>query len=59
MISLVQRDDVTPICPYCEVELHDVSFQELSGFLGRRYVYFCPQCHKVLGLSHRKGLWMG
>ena len=59
MISLVQRDDVVPVCPHCEIDLHDVAFQELSGFLGRRYVYFCPQCLKVLGISHRKGLWMG
>jgi hypothetical protein len=31
----------------------------LRGFLGRRYLYFCPHCRKVLGVSHRKGFWMG
>jgi len=33
--------------------------RELRGVLGRRYVYFCSHCRKVLGLSHRKGFWMG
>ena len=28
-------------------------------FLGKRYVYFCPNCKSVLGVSHRKGFWMG
>jgi hypothetical protein len=34
-------------------------FQELSGMMGRRFIYFCCHCHKVLGVSHRKGFWMG
>jgi hypothetical protein len=33
--------------------------QEISGVFGKRYVYFCPKCRKVLGVSHRKGFWMG
>jgi len=40
-------------------ELRAVWMRELKGVLGRRYVYFCPHCRKVLGLTHRKGLWMG
>ena len=58
-ITVEQRDDVQPICPHCENELRVVWLRELSGMLGRRYVYFCPHCRKVLGVSHRKGFWMG
>jgi len=31
----------------------------LSSQFGKRYIYFCPTCSKVLGVSHRKGFWMG
>jgi hypothetical protein len=27
--------------------------------MGKRFVYFCGTCRKVLGISHRKGFWMG
>jgi hypothetical protein len=59
MLTLETRDDVQPVCPHCEAELHTTWTRELRGLLGKRYVYFCPQCRKVLGLSHRKGFWMG
>ena len=26
---------------------------------GRRYCYSCTECKKILGISHRKGFWMG
>jgi hypothetical protein len=26
---------------------------------GKRYIYSCPSCNNVLGVSHRKGFWMG
>ena len=39
--------------------LRTVRLRSLSSFLGRRYVYFCAVCQKVLGVSHRKGFWMG
>jgi hypothetical protein len=58
-ITLQQRDDLVPLCPHCEQQLRSFFFRELSGFLGRRYVYFCGECKKCLGVSHRKGLFMG
>jgi hypothetical protein len=36
-----------------------VWFQQLAGVMGKRFVYFCGTCRKVLGVSHRKGFWMG
>lgn len=59
MIDLENRQDVTPLCPHCERELARIWFRELKGFLGRRYVYFCSECRKCLGISHRKGFFMG
>ena len=59
MIELRERNDVEPVCPYCQEPLRELWFRELRGFLGKRYLYFCAGCRKVLGVSHRKGFFMG
>jgi hypothetical protein len=59
MLDLEKRDDVDPVCPHCERPLRRLWFRRLESFAGKRYVYFCPECRKVLGVSHRKGFWMG
>ncbi|UCE40295.1 MAG: hypothetical protein JSV17_12630 [Candidatus Aminicenantes bacterium] len=59
MIQLIEKNDATPICPHCSAPITALAFRELRAFLGRRYIYFCAQCNKVLGISHRKGFWMG
>ena len=59
MIEIEERDDVTPVCPHCSEPVQTMHYRCLSGFLGRRYVYFCCVCRRVLGISHRKGFWMG
>lgn len=48
-----------PICPHCEKEIHTLQTKRIQSQLGVRYVYFCEHCRKVLGVSHRKGFWMG
>lgn len=58
-MEIEERNEVTPICPHCEQLVNEIHYRSLSAFLGRRYVYFCPQCRKILGVSHRKGFWMG
>lgn len=58
-IQAEERPSVAPICPHCEARLHTVWYRAVSGFLGKRYLYFCPTCQKVLGVTHRKGFWMG
>ena len=58
-MELEQRFDINPICPHCNNALAKLLFTELRGILGKRYVYFCPHCSKILGVSHRKGFWMG
>ncbi len=59
MIDIEERDEVQPLCPHCERALRTVWYRQLKGVFGRRYLYFCSDCHKVLGISHRKGFWMG
>ncbi len=59
MIKLKENNDAVPVCPHCSERLEELWFRGLRGFLGRRYVYFCSKCRKVLGVSHRKGFFMG
>ncbi|HDQ46413.1 MAG TPA: hypothetical protein ENN17_13095 [bacterium] len=59
MIEAAERNDVLPVCPHCRNEIREVFFRQVRGFLGKRYLYFCPHCRAVLGVSHRKGFWMG
>ncbi|MBT8136448.1 MAG: hypothetical protein KJO54_05450 [Gammaproteobacteria bacterium] len=59
MLVLKQKDDIAPLCPHCEKEIDEVWLRELKGVFGRRYIYFCSQCRKALGVSHRKGFIMG
>jgi hypothetical protein len=58
-MEIEKREEIDPICPFCQQLLKKLYLKELHGLLGKRYVYFCPHCHKVLGVSHRKGFWMG
>ena len=58
-IELERSDDVDPLCPHCERALTRIGAREIRSTLGKRYIYFCPHCKKALGVSHRKGFWMG
>jgi hypothetical protein len=59
MIECTRREDVVPICPHCAQPIREVWHREVAAFFGKRYIYFCPNCVKVLSISHRKGFWMG
>jgi predicted RNA-binding Zn-ribbon protein involved in translation (DUF1610 family) len=59
MLPVEEKTDVYPICPHCGKELMRIWCRPLESFFGKRYIYFCPECRKVLGVSHRKGFWMG
>ncbi len=58
MIKIIE-DDRNPVCPHCENDITNVSVRRIESTLGVRYLYFCHHCRKVLGVSHRKGFWMG
>ncbi|MEM7050907.1 MAG: hypothetical protein AAF604_14660 [Acidobacteriota bacterium] len=59
MIECQEKTDVRPCCPHCKTDLTTLWFQEMRSVLGRRYAYFCPECRGIVGVSHRKGFWMG
>jgi hypothetical protein len=59
MIVVEIKEDVRPICPHCCAELERLWVRTLGAIFGKRFLYFCPHCRKVLGVSHRKGFWMG
>ena len=59
MIQIETQEDLSPLCPHCSVAVSRIFMRELRGAFGRRYIYFCAECRKVLGISHRKGFWMG
>ena len=51
--TLTKRNDISPKCPHCEEELGEVFYQTKGrGLLeGRNAIYYCPSCHKVLGVG--------
>jgi len=59
MIECIVKEDEVPVCPHCQQRLETIWCRRLSSVFGKRYVYFCPHCKKVMGISHRKGFWMG
>jgi len=58
-VSFIENRETLPVCPHCKKELKSVHFNMMKGDLGKRCLYFCPECRAVLGLSHRKGLTFG
>ena len=56
MITFEKQDEVSPICPHCKKELATLWFQQVKGDLGKRCIYFCPECKSCLGVSQRKGI---
>ena len=56
--TLVDRDDLSPLCPHCTRELHEV-YRTGRGFplgQGRTLVYFCPMCRMTLGFAQGRVL---
>lgn len=56
---------LAPNCPYCETPLAGIRAKQIEGVgpgtfrFGKRFAYACPNCNKLLGITHRKGFWMG
>lgn len=58
-LAIEKKEDILPVCPHCKKELSKLWTREIKGDLGKRCVYFCPECKSCLGVSHRKGLTFG
>jgi len=59
MIEEILTESEKAICPHCEKELSKLFAKKITSTFGVKFVYFCFNCNKVLGISHRKGFWMG
>jgi len=56
MLEVVERTDLTPLCPHCSKELTEV-YRKSRGaglIVGRNSVFFCPHCRKVLGFAQSR-----
>ncbi|NOZ93245.1 MAG: hypothetical protein GXP47_00700 [Acidobacteria bacterium] len=58
MIPLQERHD-PPLCPHCKEPLTRLVRTRIQEPLGKAYVWSCPHCRCTLGITHRKGFWMG
>lgn len=58
-IRINENSAADPICPHCEKPIRTLQTRRVQSPLGVRFIYFCEHCRKVLGVSHRKGFWMG
>ena len=59
MIRVNETPSNPPICPHCEKELDALNAKQIKTTFGVRFVYYCDSCSKILGVSHRKGFFMG
>jgi hypothetical protein len=58
-IAIREDFSAAPVCPHCEKEIQEIAARRVESNLGVRFLYYCTGCRKVLGVSHRKGFWMG
>jgi formate dehydrogenase maturation protein FdhE len=59
MITVTETESVQPVCPHCGEPITEVFAHRMQTTFGVRFIYICSLCKKVLGISHRKGFWMG
>lgn len=54
--NIVEREDLTPMCPHCGAALAEVYARKRGVPLlqGRSVLFFCPACSKVLGFGQER-----
>lgn len=64
-VRIEEDPNLVPHCPYCNDAVTNIRARRMPAAgrpllrFGTRYLYACPRCNKLLGISHRKGFWMG
>jgi len=64
-LEVVEDGRLVPDCPHCGAALTSIRTRRLTASgratarFGKRFAYACPDCNRLLGISHRKGFWMG
>ena len=54
--NVVERNDLSPLCPHCGKELAEI-YRKSRGvglIVGRNSIFFCPHCRKVLGFGQSR-----
>ena len=46
----IQKENITPICPFCEREV-DRLIEVQRGWFSINRVFCCPHCKKIVGMS--------
>ncbi len=57
--SYIPAEGVDPVCPHCDAVVDKIYSQQVAQGLGKAHLWFCVSCRKTLGVTHRKGFWMG
>ena len=58
-IRIREGFSAAPVCPHCGKGIQEIAARRVESVLGVRFLNYCCDCRKVLGVSHRKGFWMG
>lgn len=63
-IALELKEELSPVCPYCQTEIKKLFAKKIECAEGGakikpyyRYIYFCPNCKKTLGITHTRGIF--
>jgi hypothetical protein len=50
----IEKEKVNAVCPHCLKKISLVWVCRIESVIGTRYVFFCGECQKSLGISHEK-----
>ena len=50
----IEQERVNAVCTHCLKEISLVWVCKIKSVIGTRYVFFCGECQKNLGISHEK-----
>ncbi len=56
MKTEIEREKIHAVCPHCLKKIDSAWVFKLDSVIGVRYVYFCEQCQKRLGIFSQKVL---
>jgi hypothetical protein len=59
MLNVRIADDIEMLCPHCGATIEELLARRIRHDLGKAYAHACPRCRKLVGITHRKGFWMG
>jgi len=51
--------DRLPVCPHCRAEVDGLMSRSIKTNAGRGYIWACPECLVIVGVSQRSGYVLG